>query len=236
MKIGIMQPYFFPYIGYYSLIQSVDEFILLDDVQFIRHGWIERNRIIKQGGGWLYFAAPLRKHSQKDLIRDIRIDNSKDWKSKIISNLRVYKWAPNYKEVMNLIEECLAGEYIGITELNCHILKATCDYIGIQTPISIFREMGIGIDKPQMADEWALNICKKIPNVTEYRNPSGGMSFFDRKKYERAGIKLQFQQMYPIVYQQGRRKEFESDLSIVDVLMFNDCATVRFMLDQYQLL
>lgn len=236
MKVGIMQPYFFPYIGYYSLIASVDQFILLDDVQFIRHGWIERNRIIKQGGGWLYFSVPLKKHSQKDLIRDICIDNSRDWKSKIIANLRVYKWAPNYKEVMELVEQCFAAECSGITELNYWILKKTCAYMGIKTPISIFREMNIHIDTPQAADEWALNICKQIPEANEYRNPPGGISFFDREKYKEAGIDLKFQEMKPIIYPQGRRKEFEADLSIIDVLMFNDCKTVCSMLEQYHIL
>ena len=71
MKLGIMQPYFAPYLGYISLIKHTDEFILFDTVQFIRHGWIERNRILKPGGGWQYIAIPLVKHSQKTLICDI---------------------------------------------------------------------------------------------------------------------------------------------------------------------
>ena len=98
MRLGIMQPYFFPYIGYISLIKNVDKFILLDDVQFIRHGWIERNRILKPTGGWQYISVPLEKHGQKIAIKDIKINNSQQWKSKIISQLTYYKKAPYYRK------------------------------------------------------------------------------------------------------------------------------------------
>ena len=77
MRLGIMQPYFFPYIGYMSLIKNTDLFILFDDVQFIRHGWIERNRILKPSGGWQYIAVPLEKHHRDTLIKEIRINADK---------------------------------------------------------------------------------------------------------------------------------------------------------------
>ena len=76
MKLAIMQPYFFPYLGYLSLIKNTDRFILFDTVQFIRHGWIERNRVLKQGDGWQYISIPLEKHEQTTLIKDIKIKNT----------------------------------------------------------------------------------------------------------------------------------------------------------------
>ncbi len=91
MKVAIMQPYFMPYIGYISLIKHSDVFILFDPVQFIRHGWIERNRILKQNEGWLYIQVPLLKSGRDTLIQDCLIDNSKDWKNKILSQLQIYK-------------------------------------------------------------------------------------------------------------------------------------------------
>src|SRR5690606_17982699 len=91
-KIGIMQPYFFPYLGYISLIKHTDKFILLDTVQFIRKGWIERNRILKQKEGWLYIQVPLKKENGRStLIKDCKLDNSKPWKDKILAQFQIYK-------------------------------------------------------------------------------------------------------------------------------------------------
>ncbi len=104
MKVGIMQPYFFSYLGYFSLIKHSDRFILLDTVQFIRHGWIERNRVLKQNEGWFYIQVPLFKSERGTLIKDIRINNNINWKNKILSQLQIYKKiAPNYFQVIKLL-------------------------------------------------------------------------------------------------------------------------------------
>ena len=101
MKLAIMQPYFSPYLGYFSLIKHTDNFILLDTVQFIRHGWIERNRILKPGWDtWQYIKVPLEKHSKNSIIKDIRIKTNQDWKRKLISQLVHYKKrAPFYQNM-----------------------------------------------------------------------------------------------------------------------------------------
>src|SRR4030042_3246951 len=83
MKIGIMQPYFFPYLGYFSLIKHTERFVLLDSVQFIKHGWVKRNRILKPGSGWQYILVPLVKHNRDTKIKDIRIKNTLDWRNTI---------------------------------------------------------------------------------------------------------------------------------------------------------
>lgn len=233
MNVAIMQPYFFPYIGYFSLINNVDLFVLLDEVQFMRHGWIERNRILKQGGGWQYVSIPLKKHAQKDAICDIRIDDSQNWRAKIMGQLSHYRWAPYYKEVKSLVERCIEGEWDNITQLDYHVLQCVCDYLEVNTQIIVFSEMHLEIDAVHAADEWALNICKALGNVTEYWNPPGGKSFFDVSKYEREGIKVCFPQMKECIYKQGRRENFEPWLSVIDVLMFNSIETVKEMMGQY---
>lgn len=92
MKLGIMQPYFFPYLGYFSLIKHTDRFILFDTVQFIRHGWIERNRILKPNEGWQYIQVPLIKDKGRDtVIKDVKIRNTENWQQKIIAQLQHYK-------------------------------------------------------------------------------------------------------------------------------------------------
>ena len=98
MIVAIMQPYFFPYIGYFQLINSVDRFILFDDVQYIRHGWVNRNRILKPEEGWQYIIAPLQKHRQTELIRDIKLKEGDDWKKKILRQLEQSVKAPVREE------------------------------------------------------------------------------------------------------------------------------------------
>jgi len=107
MKVSIMQPYFLPYIGYFQLIYNTDQFILLDTVQYIRHGWIERNRIQKQGGGWIYIRVPITKEFGRETrIQNIRIDNTINWKKTILDQLQIYKRkAPYYEPTISMLNK-----------------------------------------------------------------------------------------------------------------------------------
>jgi len=112
MKLAIMQPYFFLYLGYFSLIKHTDKFILFDIVQFIRHGWIERNRILKPSEGWQYFRVPLQKHPRETKIKDILIDNDQAWKEIILAQLQHYKKsAPYYLNVIGILNKVFSQEY-----------------------------------------------------------------------------------------------------------------------------
>lgn len=236
MRVGIMQPYFLPYIGYLSLIKHTDKFILFDTVQFIRHGWIERNRILKQTGGWQYIKVPLEKKEMNTLIKDIKIKNSENWKRIILAQIQHYKKiAPYYYKTLGILNKVFEKEYTSIVELNRDLLKEICKYLDIETPIEIFSEMNLEIKKVDAPDEWALNICKAISEVTEYWNPPGGIEFFSREKYENENIKLFFQKINLKKYNQ-RKENFESGLSILDVMMFNSKEEINKMLDDYILL
>lgn len=233
MKLGIMQPYFFPYLGYYCLIKHTDDFILFDTVQFIRHGWIERNRILKQNEGWLYIQVPLIKAPQQTLIKDMQINNNLPWKNKILSQLQVYKKkAPFYYTVLKLINQIFENEYHDIVLLNKDILKITCDYLGFNRDFKIFSQMGLNIETVREPDEWALNICKAIDGVEEYWNPPGGQLFFDKSKYEENNITLKFQSIELVSYDQ-KQTQFEPGLSIIDVVMFNSVEDINKMLENY---
>lgn len=236
MKIAIMQPYFFPYLGYLSLIKHTDRFILFDSVQFIRHGWIERNRILKQSEGWLYVQVPLIKSSRGTLIKEIKIKNSVDWKNKITSQLQPYKKiAPYYYTIMKLVNELFKESFTDIVSLDKKALEIVCEHLGIMRKIEIFSEMNLEIEPVSTPDEWALNICKALGNVTEYWNPPGGLTFFDRSKYEDSGIKINFQKIKITAYNQ-KRNSFEPGLSILDVMMFNSVEEIHKMLDRFELL
>jgi hypothetical protein len=235
MKIAIMQPYFFPYLGYFSLIKHTDQFVLFDTVQHIRHGWIDRNRILKPDEGWQYIKVPIRKHSRDTDIRSIRINNDKDWKIRILGQLQHYKKkAPHYDQVKDLIEEIFSRECDSIVQLNLISLKIICNYLNINPVFQIFSGMDLDIETPNASDEWALNICKAIPDVREYWNPLGGRNLFDKSKYQSKFIELRFLEFNIEPYNQ-RRKVFESGLSMIDVLMFNDSDAVSVMLDNFVL-
>lgn len=234
-KVAIMQPYFFPYIGYISLIKGVDEFIIFDTPQFMRHGWIERNRILKGNGEWLYIKAPLSKHSRDTAIKDIALDETTDWRSKIMSQLDVYKKeAPYFTEVSVLVKRAIYAPAKTITELDEQALRLVCEYLEISTPIKTFSKMGLDVKTPTAPDEWALNICLAMGDTDEYWNPPGGKSFFTPKKYSENKIKLAFMSSELCVYPRGRYP-FEPGLSIIDVLMFNNKKRVNEMLDSYEL-
>lgn len=236
MKIAIMQPYFFPYLGYFSLIKQTDRFVLLDTVQFINHGWIERNRILKPSDGWQYIGVPLVKHSRNTKIDEIIISGNIDWKERVFRQLEHYKRrSPFYAETTKVIRNALDIETESIAKLNENILKVVCEHLNIDLNIEIFSEMDMDIIDPLEADEWALNICKSIGNIEEYWNPEGGTEFFARNKYEQEGIKIFFLKMNLSEYNQ-RRKKFESGLSIIDVMMFNDIKEINKMLDNYELI
>ncbi len=237
MKIGIMQPYFFPYLGYISLIKHTDEFMLFDPVQFIRHGWIERNRILKQNEGWQYIGVPLKKHELSTKIKDIKIDNSQNWQDKLLAQLQHYKKkSPYYKQTIEVVQKGLSETTDNITKLNFNTLKATCDYLNIPFNCSIFSERNLTIEPANAPDEWALNICKAL-GYDEYWNPPGGQEFFDASKYKSAGVKLVFQKPILEFYSQRRGPEnFESGLSIIDVMMFNSPEQINQMLDKYELI
>lgn len=235
MNVAIMQPYFAPYLGYISLIKHTDEFILFDTVQFIRHGWIERNRILKQNEGWLYIQVPLEKHSRETFIKDIKINNESDWKKKILSQLITYKKvAPNYYKVINLLNEVFEKEYTSIVQLNKALLEKICLYLGFPKALPVFSEMKFEIDDAKMPDEWALNICKKLGDDITYINPIGGLDFFDKQKYIDNAIQIYFQKMRLEPYNQ-KRNVFEAGLSVIDVMMFKSVEEINVMLDDFEL-
>jgi hypothetical protein len=235
MILAIMQPYFFPYLGYFALIKHSDQFILFDTPQFIRHGWIERNQVLKPDGETLYIKVPLKKHSRGTIIKDIEINETENWKAKIIAQLVPYKKkSPYYNEVINLLEDIFKIETSSIVEFNYQSLKKVCDYLQIDTPISIWSEMNIAIDEVKAPDEWALNICKAL-NSDSYINPTGGMSFFDTEKYRNSGIKISFLNHKPTEYPQIS-SDFVPFLSIIDVMMFNSPEKINEYLNNYELL
>lgn len=236
MKIGIMQPYFFPYIGYFALIKYTDLFVFFDTPQYISHGWINRNRILNCDGEPTYITVPIKKAPRETPINEININTNMSWKEKIYGQLNVYKKkAPNFNTTMDFLHDLLDDiETEKLSYLNIYTLKNTCDYLGISREFFTFSEMDLNIAEVCSPDEWALNITKAM-GIDTYVNPPGGQSFFDREKYEREGIKLEFLQSNLKKYVQ-RIGHFEPGLSIIDVMMFCKKDEILDMLDDYTIL
>lgn len=235
MKLGIMQPYFFPYIGYFQLINSVDRYILFDTPQYEKRSWMSRNRIINLKEGTTYITVGTIKAPQRTPINQIFLQENETWKKKIIGQLDVYrKLAPHYKTVMALVEDILNPQYKTLVELNANSLKKVCDYLGIDKKIEIFSELELDIYGDCEPDVWALEITKALGYST-YINAPGGEVFFDKKKYLDAGIELYFIQPQLTQYVQ-RIGRWEPGLSIIDVMMFNSREKIVDMLGEYTLL
>lgn len=236
MRAAIMQPYYFPYAGYISLLKHADVFVLFDIVQFIHHGWIERNRILKPGDGWQYIQVPLVKHSRETTIMDIRIRNNENWQERTLAQLLHYKKrAPYYADVIELLTDLYSREYECITGLNKAALEAISQYLQINTPISILSQSDLQYEDATEPGLWALNVCKAMEGVDEYWNLSGGIDYFDRQAYEQNGIKLAFHQINLVAYSQ-RRDKFEPGLSILDMMMFLSKEEIHEHLDSFELL
>lgn len=230
-----MQPYYFPYAGYISLLKNVDIFILFDVVQFIRHGWIERNRILKPKDGWQYIKVPLKKHSRETKIKDIEIRNNENWREKTLAQLVHYKSkADNYAEVINLLKDLYSEDHCKITDLNKAALELVCEYLGIRTPIVVLSNADLDYKEAVEPGLWALNICLAINGVDECWNPIGGQPFMDKEIYSQSGIDLKFHNSVVKPYNQ-KRPTFEPYLSILDMMMFLSKQEINKHLDSYEI-
>lgn len=233
-RLAIMQPYFLPYIGYWQLIHAADTFVLLDDVQYIRHGWVNRNRILKPGGGWQYIAVPLRKHSLTATIRDIEASADRDWKGLILRQLEHYRYrlkAPHYDAVMDLLSRAFTA--IGdnrLSLINFALVREVCTYLGLPARIHLSSRAALSYEDVHGPGDWALSIARQL-RAKQYINPIGGAELFDPAAFTANGIGLSFLRSENIEYDQ--RGAFEPSLSIVDVMMFNGREGTRKLLERY---
>jgi len=232
MKLAIMQPYFFPYIGYWQLIHAADCFVLFDDIQYMRHGWVNRNRILKPGGGWQYILVPLKKHDMTESIKNVQAHPDKEWKELIIGQLAHYKKKARYfDETYKLVRDTLySNNEQSIAAINFVIIKNVCAYLDIKKEIIQSSKQSLDYADVGGAGEWALRIAEQM-GAAEYINPAAGEELFNRDKFSSGNIKLSFLKSQGIVYSQ--RGIFEPSLSIIDVLMFNGIEGTKKLLGNY---
>jgi WbqC-like protein family len=230
MKLGVMQPYFFPYVGYFDLINRVDRWVVFDTAQYIRHGWINRNRILHPTSGWNYVIAPVIKHQRDTPINQIQTLKREQWAPRILGQMLHYKKrAPYFRRTFQFVEDCLQGDERNLARLNAEILAKTCAFIGIPFNSSIFSEMNLPLSPVLGPGDWALRISEAM-GATEYFNPPGGAELFDSARFATSGIKLTLQEPVTFSYAcQGYT--FEPSLSIIDVLMWVSPTEIKQRLD-----
>jgi len=231
-KTAIMQPYFLPYLGYWQLIQSVDEFVVYDNIEFTKKGWFNRNRIL-DGDHARLFTIPIKKDSDYlDVVERSLADDAAKENARTLRIIQTtYKKAPNYAEVYPLIERCFMWEDRNLFNFNYHAIREICEYLQIGTKLTVSST--VSIDHELKAEQKVVSICKAL-DTDVYINSIGGVELYDKDDFATNGLKLQFLKPRLEAYPQFG-KPFVPGLSIIDIMMFNERTKIVQMLEEYEL-
>lgn len=224
MIVSIMQPYFLPYIGYFQLIDKCDTFVVLDDVNYINRGWINRNRILINGK-IQYITIPLVGASQNKLINEILIQNSTNWKAKLMKTIEMaYKKSISFENGLQVFEKIINYDEDNLSKFLTNSIVEIINFLDVDTQIikssSVFPKNGL------KGEHRILDICKQL-NADQYINPIGGIELYHKEVFEQENIKLNFIKTIPMPYEQIKINEFEFGLSMLDVIMNNDTQNIK---------
>ncbi|MFC4721182.1 WbqC family protein [Geojedonia litorea] len=232
-RVAIMQPYFLPYIGYFQLIKSVDVFVVYDNIEFSKKGWIHRNRLLLNDEPRL-FTLPLKKDSdylpinQRYLSTDFEIAQGK--LLRLIAN--AYHRAPYYEMVYPLVERILNFKNHNLFDFVHHSLIVLCEYLSISTKIVVSSTLDI--DHDLRFQDKVITICEHL-HARTYLNSIGGKTLYDHQSFLSHGIALHFLKSNALSYDQFGAS-FVPWLSIIDVMMFNSKEDIDVMLNAYELI
>jgi len=230
MKLAIMQPYFLPYIGYFQLINAVDKYVIYDNIEYTKKGWINRNRILMNGTDFL-ISLPLKKDSDYKLVCEREL--SSDYNpQKMLGQIRsTYLKAPYFKEVYSLLENIFYHKENNLFKYILNSVNVVNNYLCINTEIVISST--ININHQLKSEDKVLAICKSL-GANSYYNAIGGKELYSKERFLSLGIDLKFLSSDDILYKQFDNT-FVPWLSIVDVLMFNSKEEVSILLKKYTL-
>ncbi len=218
MKVAIMQPYFFPYIGYFQLMNAVDEFVVYDNIEFTKKGWINRNRMLVNGKD-VYFSLPLKAASDFLHIKERQLANTwPDDSRKMLNKIKeAYRKAPHFEAAFAVTEECILHKADSLFEFIFHSLARLKDHLGISSKLIV--SSAIPVDHSLKAEKKVLEICK-ARKANTYINPSGGTALYSKEIFAKENLHLNFLNTGTITYKQFDAA-FVPFLSILDVMMFN---------------
>lgn len=232
MRLAIMQPYFMPYIGYFHLIAAVDQFIVYDNIKYTKKGWINRNRMLRNGKG-VMFSLPLKSDSNSlDVCeRELAADFSRD---KLLNQFKgAYRRAPYFEQTFPLVEQVVRHENTNLFRYLHHSIVKTCEHLGITTEIRMASD--IAINHALKSQDKVIALCKAI-GASTYVNTIGGMELYSKEAFRVQGIEFKFIKSELFEYPQFGA-EFAPWLSIIDVMMFNPLDTIRTCIStNYQLI
>ncbi len=230
MNIAIMQPYFFPYIGYWQLMNYVDVFVIYDIGMFRPYGWINRNRI-KNGQGEIYLTVPIHR-TINCRICDMEIVSTTDFRGKMLRTLQYsYGRAPHFRSCYDNISKSINYLTNDLTDYLYKNILAVVDYLGIST--KIVKASDLSIDYREGAVNRIVDICDYF-GIHNYVNPIGGISLYSKDEFLRYGVNISFIKSKNICYPQGKGT-FIENMSIIDVMMFNSLEQIQELLSMYEI-
>ncbi len=226
-----MQPYFLPYIGYWQLLATVDRFVVYDNIEYTKKGWINRNRFLRNGAD-APFTLPLKKGSDFLHVRERALADDFNPTALLNPFRESYRKAPFFDAGFPVIETIVTAAPRNLFEYLLNSLVMTAAYLEIKTPIVVSSR--VPIDHTLKAGEKVLAICGAL-GANRYLNTIGGRALYSTDAFAAAGVELKFIQARPVTYSQFGQP-FVPGLSILDVMMFNAPDAVRRMLEEYDLL
>ncbi len=232
MKLGIMQPYFMPYIGYWQLLNAVDKYVIYDDVNFIKGGWIGRNRILLNGQAH-YINVRMQGAGSNRKINEVGLANDPIYVEKCLRMVySAYSKAPFFEEGYDLIKKIFSYKSDNLALFLENSIQIICNYLGINTELLLSSH--IEKDNSLHGQDKVIHICKLL-KCEEYYNAIGGRELYSYEIFRENGIELSFLKSNPFVYEQFG-KEFVPNLSIIDCVMFNPIDRIKQELDNYVLI
>ncbi|MDF9617281.1 WbqC family protein [Pseudomonas entomophila] len=223
-----MQPYLFPYAGYFNLVAQVDKFVFYDDVNFIKGGWINRNRLLLSGDV-RYFTVPLSGASPNLKINQVKVQPKAAWERKLLESIRQsYAKAPHFAACFDLIKDVLDGDAESIAALARRSIIKSAERLGYD--VAFVETSAIYGNAELSAADRVIDICVK-EQASQYVNLPGGKDLYSHDAFARRGVALHFSRPALAAYAQFRAP-FEAGLSIVDMMMFNDFETCAALIAQ----
>lgn len=230
--IAMMQPYLFPYLGYFQLIAASDLFVLGDDLQYVKGSWVNRNRVLVNGEP-KFITFPLKKDFHTLNINQRYLsDDIQDELSRMIRMISLsYSRAPFFSEVLPWLEQVMRYPQTNLARYAENAIRETCAYLHITTPV--LRSSDLHLPPPVDHQDRVIQTMKVLGG-NSYINPIGGRSLYSPDYFMSRGIQLSFHRIDAIEYKQ-LKSPFVANLSIIDLLMFNGVDQIRTMLRKFSL-
>jgi len=227
MRAGIMQPYFFPYLGYFALIERSDRWVVFDVTQYTPKTWMNRNRVLHPTESWNWVTVPLSNSSNSIRIHEAQVLDGGKARASALGKLSHYRnRAPHWRTVTELMAAAFDGAGdSSLVALNVSAMRVVCTYLGITFEPLICSELGLDLSAVDHPGGWAPAVSAAL-GADRYLNPVGGRALFTESEFTERGIALEFLE-FPTFEYETDGYAFEPNLSVLDVLMWNDVDDVR---------